>query len=86
MEVLNAVTPDDRVARKKFERAMLENLDKDKGFARKITFSDISVFKVLENVNSLVTVHYITDSPEVNELPSLTLHHLIRRFSVSNQL
>ena len=86
MEVVHVVTPDDRVACKKFERTMLENLDKDKEFARKITFSDTSVFQVSENVNPHATVHYIRDGHEVNELPGLTPDHLIRRFTVSKHL
>jgi hypothetical protein len=34
VEVVHAVAPDDRVARKKFERTMLEKLDKDKKFVK----------------------------------------------------
>ena len=87
MEVLHAITPVDRVARKKFERTTLENMNKgkDKEFARKIIFSDTPLFQVLGNLNSHAAVNYIRDSPKVNELPGLTPDHLIRRFSMSKQ-
>jgi hypothetical protein len=51
---------------------MLENLDKDKEFARQIISFGTSVFQVSGNVNSHATVHYIRDSTEVNVLPGLT--------------
>jgi hypothetical protein len=85
VEVVHAVAPDDRVARKKFERTMLGNLDKDKEFVRQIIFSDTSVFQVSGNLKH-ATVHCMRDSPEVNKLHGLMSDHLIRRFTVSKQL
>lgn len=84
--MVHAVAPDGTVARKKFERTMLENLHKDKEFVRQIIFSETSLFQVAGNLKPHATVHYIRDSPEVNELHGLTPDHLIRRFTVSKQL
>jgi predicted component of type VI protein secretion system len=53
VEVLRAIAPDDWTARKRFAGTMLENLDNDNEFLRKIVFSDTSAFKVPVKVNNL---------------------------------
>jgi hypothetical protein len=49
--VVQAITPDDRVARKEFAVTMLEKLDEDNDFLRKIMFSDEATFHVSGKVN-----------------------------------
>jgi hypothetical protein len=74
---VQATIPDDKVAHKEFAVTMLEKLDEDNKFQRKITFSDEVTFHVpgkesKQNVHiwqsehSHATVEHITDSPEVN--------------------
>jgi hypothetical protein len=74
--VIQEITPDNRVARKEFAMTMLEKLDEDKEFQRKIMFSDEATFHVSGKVNkqrkqlgpehSHATVQHIRESPEVN--------------------
>jgi uncharacterized protein YpiB (UPF0302 family) len=49
--VVQAITPDDRVARKKFAVTMLEKVDEDNELLRKIMFSDEAAFCVSGKVN-----------------------------------
>jgi hypothetical protein len=74
---VQAVTPDDRVDRKEFAVTMLEKLDEDNEFLRKIMFSDEATFHISGEVNkqnvriwgsehSHATVEHIRDSPKVN--------------------
>jgi hypothetical protein len=75
--VVQAITSDDRVARKEFAVTMLEKLDEDHDFLRKIMFSDEATFHVSGKVNKQnipmwgsehphATVEHIRDSPKVN--------------------
>jgi hypothetical protein len=51
LQVIQEITPDNRVARKEFSMTMLEKLDEDKEFQRKIMFSDEATFHVSGKVN-----------------------------------
>jgi hypothetical protein len=49
--VIQAITPDDRAARKEFAVTIFEKLDEDKEFLRKIMFSGEATFHISGKVN-----------------------------------
>jgi hypothetical protein len=91
LQVAQAIKPYDWVARKKFAVTMLEKLNKDSEFLRKIMFSDEATFHVTGKVNKQnvriwgsehphVTVGHIRDSPKVNVWCCLLHDRLIGPF------
>jgi hypothetical protein len=89
--VVQAITPDDRVAHSEFTVTTLEKLDEDNKFLRKIMFSDEAIFHVSGKVNKQnvriwgsehphATVKHIKDSPKVNVWCGLLHDRLIGPF------
>ena len=77
LQIVQAITQDDRVARKEFAVTMLRRMEQYSNFLEQIIFSDESTFHVSGKVNKHnvriwgsenphVTGEYVRDSPKVN--------------------
>jgi hypothetical protein len=91
LHVVQAITPNDRVSLKEFAVTLLQKLDEDNEFLRKIMFSDKATFHVSGKVNKQnvriwgseqphATVEHIRDSPKVNVWCGLLHNRLIGPF------
>ena len=77
VQLLQALKPEDKPRRKKFALTMLDRLDSDPGFLKRVCFSDESMFHVsglINRHNSIIwgsqnpheTYEFERDSPKVN--------------------